>query len=118
MKTSDKTILEKIYKEILELNKNIKDHDLNSFLDNGVIERAVSMSLIIIGENIKHLSSELTESNNHVRWKDFAGLRDVAAHGYSTLRMDDIYTDATENIPKLQKQIEAILKKEEDIGDK
>ncbi|MDR1841763.1 MAG: DUF86 domain-containing protein [Holophagales bacterium] len=111
MKTSDRTILKKIHAEVLEIDLIIKGCDLNSFIANTTIKKAVCMTLINIGELIKHLSPELTKTNNHIPWKNISGLRDVAAHSYSALRMEDIYTDAIENMPKFRKQIETVLNK-------
>jgi uncharacterized protein with HEPN domain len=39
---------------------------------------------------IKNLSDEIRQANHNVPWKKLASLRDVTAHGYKTLRIDDI----------------------------
>ena len=112
MKTSDKTILEKIHKEALSIDRIIEGYDLNSFINDEKTEKAVCMTIINIGEHIKHISPELIEENDHISWKDISGLRNVTAHGYDTLRMEDVYTYTTKDIPEFRKQIEEILEKE------
>ncbi|MBO6229128.1 MAG: DUF86 domain-containing protein [Ruminiclostridium sp.] len=42
-------------------------------------------------------------------WKAIAGLRDIAAHKYQTLRMEDIYNTVTMDLPDLKEKIISIL---------
>jgi uncharacterized protein with HEPN domain len=70
-------------------------------------KRAVCMSLINIGELVKLLTDDIKLSHPSVPWRSITGLRDVAAHGYQTLRMDDIWKTAAEDIPALLEQIKA-----------
>ena len=67
------------------------------------------MTLINIGELIKNLDFEFRQNHPNIPWKDMAGLRDVAAHGYFTLRMNDIWIYASEEIPVISDNIKAIL---------
>ena len=67
------------------------------------------MTLINIGEIVKLLSEDIKQNNTVIPWRSIAGLRDVTAHGYQTLRMEDIWETVSEDIPKLQRQIEEML---------
>ena len=71
------------------------------------------MTLINIGELVKNLTEDVRRNSPQVPWKNIAGLRDVAAHGYFTLRMDDIWIYATKELPICSKQIEKILQNAE-----
>ena len=42
-------------------------------------------------------------------WKESAGFRDIAAHKYQTLRMEDVYETAVTDFPDLQQKITRIL---------
>ena len=42
-------------------------------------------------------------------WKEIAGFRDIAAHKYQTLRMEDVYETAVTDFPDLQQKITRIL---------
>ena len=42
-------------------------------------------------------------------WKEIAGFRDIAAHKYQTLRMEDVYETAVTDFPDLQQKIAKIL---------
>ncbi len=45
----------------------------------------------------------------HIPWKAIAGFRDVAAHKYQTLRMEDVFETVVADFPTLKEQIEKIL---------
>jgi len=67
------------------------------------------MTLINIGELVKHLSEEFRMANGHVPWKSISGLRDIAVHGYQTLRMQDVWVNASEDIPLFLDQLGKIF---------
>jgi len=67
------------------------------------------MTLINIGELVKNLSDVFRNEHKHIPWKEIAGFRDVAAHGYFTLRMDDVWVYASLELPKLAEEIREIL---------
>ena len=83
--------------------------DESAFLANDEKMRAICMTLINIGELIKNLSDDFREEYPNIPWKDMAGLRDVTAHGYFTLRMPDIWIYASKELPTFAEQIQAIL---------
>ncbi|MCL1864719.1 MAG: DUF86 domain-containing protein [Spirochaetes bacterium] len=58
---------------------------------------------------VKLLSDDIKKKNQSIPWRSISGLRDVTAHGYQTLQMEDIWMTATEDIPKLPKQINEML---------
>ena len=80
----------------------------NSFLDDEKLKRAVCMTLINIGELVKNLTRELVEQHKEIPWREVAGFRDVAAHKYQTLRMEDVYLTVTNDLPALGDLIKKI----------
>ena len=74
-----------------------------------MLMRAVGMTVINIGELVKNLSDETRLAFPHIPWKAIAGFRDVAAHKYQTLRMEDVYETVVTDYPTLKQQIEQIL---------
>ena len=74
-----------------------------------MLMRAVGMTVINIGELVKNLSDETRLAYPHIPWKSIAGFRDVAAHKYQTLRMEDVYETVVTDFPALKEQIERIL---------
>jgi len=94
----DENLLNFIKYEAELVLKMTDGYDWNTFSSDEKTQHAVGMALINIGESVKSLSKDLKQKNNSVKWSSIAGLRDVAAHGYQTLHMDDIWKNITENV--------------------
>ena len=116
MQHRDKIVLEKIISEIDVADELIGDDSLTVFLDDEKLKRAISMTIINIGELIKTITDELRQEHPEVPWKAAAGMRDIAAHRYQTLRMEDVYNTATADLPYLKEQLQKILGTES-VGD-
>ncbi len=113
MQHRDRIILKKI---ILEINKGfifLGDTTLEEFLSNEMLKYAIAMDIINIGELVKSLTPEFRSKNNQIAWKDIAGFRDIAAHKYEILRMNQVYNTVKKDFPELKIQIEKILEAEE-----
>lgn len=109
MQRRDTITLQKIIKEIDIAAEMISDVTLEQFLDNEMLKRAVSMTIINIGELIKNVTEELRAEHREVPWKAAAGMRDIAAHKYQTLRMEDVYNTTKDDLPSLRVKLERIL---------
>jgi len=109
MDNKDSALLQKILDEANIIAELINGYDCESFIEDEKTKRAVCMTLINIGEMVKLLSDKLKDKNTSIPWRSIAGLRDVTAHGYMTLRMEDIWETVSEDISVLRKQIESIL---------
>ena len=109
MQHRDKIILQKI---VVEINKGfifLGDTMLEEFLNNEMMKYAIAMDIINIGELVKSLTPEFRLKNPQVVWKDIAGFRDIAAHKYEILRMNQVYNTVKKDFPELKLQIEKIL---------
>ena len=113
MNERDKNILLKIESEAGLLLGLTDGYDLQGFLDSEVLQRAVCMTLINIGESVKLITEEIKLQNPSIPWRAIAGLRDVVAHGYFSLRMEDIWETITQELSQFLLQIRKILQKEE-----
>jgi len=107
------TILRKVIDEAEALGLMLNGVDEAAFLVSEEKTRAVCMTLINIGELVKNLDNDFRSENPQVPWKDMAGLRDVAAPGYFTLRMQDIWIYASIEMPMFASQITQILESDE-----
>ena len=110
MDNRDKTLLEKILSEGVLIADLVKGLNCDSFVNDEKTKRAVCMTLINIGEMVKLVSDVTKRENPIIPWRSIAGLRDVTAHGYMTLHMEDIWETASVDVPVMQKQILEILK--------
>ena len=86
--------------------------DLETFLANEMLKRALGMTAINVGELVKVVTDELRNKYKEFPWKAVAEMRDITAHLYQTLRMEDVYMTVHEEYPVLMQQLQNILKKE------
>lgn len=109
MTTRDRQICNKMLSEISVLRELLADISVESFLQDERTVRAVSMTLINIGELVKNLSFELKEAHKNIPWRAIAGMRDITAHKYQTLRKEDVYSTCIDDIPKFEQQLASLL---------
>lgn len=109
MERRDRVILEKVISEIDIAQGMMADCSLEKFQQNEMLMRAVGMTVINIGELVKNLSDDCRRSNRQIPWKAIAGFRDIAAHKYQTLRMDDVYETVTADFPELRERLGGML---------
>ena len=109
MNRRDEIILRKVLSELDVARIMLNGSSLQNFLYNEMLKRAVCMTVINVGELVKNLTEECLLSHPEVAWKEIAGFRDIAAHKYQTLRMEDVYETAVTDFPDLQKKIAKIL---------
>ena len=72
----------------------------------------MSMSIIRVGELVKALTDEFRKQNSQVQWRDITGFRDVDAHKYDIIDMNEVYDTIKNDFPELKIQIEKILENE------
>ena len=109
MNHRDTIILQKVLSEVKIAGEMMQNCTLDAFLANEMLKRAVCMTVINVGELVKNLTEDCRLAHPEVPWKDIAGFRDIAAHKYQTLRMEDVYETTISDFPSLQQQITKIL---------
>ena len=112
MNNRDRTVVGKVLDEIAIAESLMQNEDLASFLEDEKLKRAVCMTVINIGELVKKLTESFRLIHAQGPWKAIAGFRDIAAHKYQTLRMEDVYATVSDDFPSLRTMLEAILENE------
>jgi len=105
----DEIIINKIISEINVGIQLLGEITQEEFLKNEMLKRAIGMTVIKIGELTKNISQETRMKFPSVPWKAISGMRDLAAHKYQTLRMEDVYQTAKVDFPQLKMQLENII---------
>ena len=105
MRRRDYIILQKIIDEIDVAIDMMGDISFDEFDSDEKTKRAICMTVINIGELVKNLSDDIRQKNKHVPWRSIAGFRDIAAHKYSSLFMDDVYNSVKKDFPELKNNI-------------
>ena len=109
MEHRDVVILKKVLSEIQIAKEMMRNRSLAEFNDSEMLKRAVCMTVINIGELVKNLSDDCRQAHREISWKAIAGFRDIAAHKYQTLKMEDVYETVMSDFPVLHDQIKQIL---------
>ncbi len=92
--------------EVLLFTQDAKRDDLST---NIMLRRALMMSIGIIGEAASHLSNELRDAHPEVPWRDIVGMRNYLFHAYHSLDDAILWKAATESVPALIPQLDALL---------
>ena len=77
---------------------------------------AVIRNFEVIGEAAKNLPKEIKSKYPEVPWSEMYLLRNKISHEYFGVDYEIIWDVATNYLPENKKQIEAILKEEENTG--
>lgn len=102
-------LLSDIKEAITRIRIYVEGMSYGEFLNDIKTQDAVVRNLEILGEATKNLSNELREEYSEIPWKQSARLRDRLIHHYSGVNYDIVWDIATEELPKLLQQIEAII---------
>lgn len=111
MQHRDKIIFEKIINEINIAQSMMGESSQADFLQNEMLKRAIGMTAINIGELVKNVTAETRSRYKDIPWKAVAGMRDITAHKYGTLRMEEVYTTVHVDFPFLKQILTDILQK-------
>ena len=106
MNVRDANNIERIKLELIFITDTVKNMDTQGFLQNSVVQHAISMSLITIGECANHLSEDFKEKHPQIEWVQVIAVRNIAAHGYWQLNMEQIWQAVEEDIPLLREFFE------------
>lgn len=109
MSRRDVIILKKVISEIDIGVKLLGDVSLENFTNDELLKRAVCMTVINIGELVKNITEDTRSRYNNIPWKAIAGMRDLTAHKYQTLRMEDVYNTARYDFPELKELLNDAL---------
>lgn len=108
MKDKNIIVVRKVLEEIGIARSILGDVELDAFLEDEVLKRAVCMTVINIGELVKNLDDSFRAAHPSIPWKAIAGFRDIAAHKYQTLRMEDVYVTVHDDFDELETMLQEI----------
>lgn len=102
--------LQHILDECLYVSSVIKgDMQMECFLCDETLKRAVTRSLSIIGEATKKIPADVKYAWQSVSWREMAGMRDKLVHDYMGVNYYIVWDVAKNIIPVLTDQIRNIL---------
>lgn len=109
-KRNFKVYLDDILKSIEKIEVYIKGLTFNEFSAKSIAVDAVLRNLEIIGEAVKNLPKEVTETYKEIEWKKIAGFRDIAIHAYSDVDLEIVWDILENKLLQLKNSINKIVK--------
>lgn len=109
MQHRDYIVIKKIIDEIEICISLLGDSGQEDFRRNEMCKRAVCMTVINIGELVKNLTMDARKEYSDIPWKEIAGFRDITAHRYQTLNIDDVYVTVKDEFPSILNNLKAII---------
>lgn len=85
--------------------------DFEAFLNDTRTQKAVGMTLIILGEAVTRLERDypaVVRDHPEIEWRQIIGMRNRAAHGYLTLDMNIIWETVQSSIPDLLDRLQTL----------
>jgi uncharacterized protein with HEPN domain len=102
MNEYDKTQLARMSEEVEFITETTDGVSKDKFLSDSLLQHGICMSIITIGECANHLSDEFTEMYTEIPWIQMVSVRNIAAHGYWQLNMEQIWEAVISDIPRLR----------------
>ncbi len=91
------------------IGRFLSGRDEAALLQDDMLRSAVMHKLIIIGEAATNLSKLLRDRNPAIPWRNVVAFRNIAAHQYFGIDWQIVWKTATQDVPALTAQIEAIV---------
>jgi uncharacterized protein with HEPN domain len=90
----------------------VKDRSKEEFISDMLLQSAVLHQLLVLGEAVRRLTAEFRAAHPEIDWRGYAGLRNVLIHQYDNVDLDEVWKNAVEELPELNRQID-ILRSDE-----
>ena len=110
MQRDDAVYLKHIIDAISKIEAYTKRVSKPQFLKNTLVQDGVIRQIEIIGEATKRPSHKIREENEHIEWRDIAGMRDKLIHNYLGIDVEYVWLTVQKDVPSLKKQVAKILK--------
>jgi len=93
-------------REALEFSRGV---ELEHFVANAQLCRAVERCLEIVGEAAGRVSADLVQRHPEIAWQEIRGLRNILAHEYAQVDYEILYRTIQEDVPMLAIQLMRLL---------
>lgn len=117
MKHDESVYLKHILDAIAKIEEYLQGVSEDTFQDTSLVQDGVIRQLEIIGEAVRHLSSEFRKTYPDVPWQDIAGMRDKLIHDYFGIDLMEVWSSATEDVPQLKTRVIQILRQVDNDDD-
>lgn len=106
-----KLYLEDILTAIKKIKKHTKGYTLEKFQKDEKTLDAVIRNLEIIGEAARQLPDMIKIKFSDIPWRAVVGMRNIVAHEYFAVDVEEVWKTVREDIPELERKIKQVFKK-------
>ena len=107
-----KVYINEILEAILEIEEFTGNLTYENFLRNKMAIKAVSMNLVLIGENVKLIPPEIKLKYSQIPWARMKSARNLLAHEYLKVEFKDLWDTAKCELPPVKGLLKEILENE------
>ena len=100
-KRTDTDLLSDIREAIRRIQIYLGEISYEDFLDDSKTQDAVIRNIEIIGEAAKGVSEQVREAQQHIPWRNMAGMRDRLIHDYFGVNLDIVWQVVSEELPRI-----------------
>jgi uncharacterized protein with HEPN domain len=100
-----------IDKAIAEIEQFVEGSNVKIFCENNMLNCAVMMQFMILGEAITHVDKEILDRYNYP-WYKVRSFRSIIAHEYFNLKLSAVWEIIQQDLPILKLEIRKMLDNE------
>ena len=100
--------VEDILEAIAKIEQYVSGLSFGQFAADPKTIDAVVRNLEVIGEAVRHLSSDLDSLPAGVPWIDIAGMRNILIHEYFGVDLKIIWQTVIDDLPELRSQLRRV----------
>ncbi len=110
----NKTVVKKIieYCDKIEILIQRFGNSLKAFEADFAFQMSCGMCIIQIGELTTRLTENFKENHSDIAWNEIKGLRNIHAHDYENIDLEELWKILTEDVPELKVQLQKVFKNE------
>jgi len=100
------THLKNMLTAVSDAQSHVEGLDKDTFLANRLVQQAVSLNLIVIGELAGQIYKdypEFTATHADVPWQDIRNMRNRLAHGYFAIDFEVVWDTVQNSVPTLER---------------
>lgn len=107
---SDNMLLQDILDSCNKIIEFTKNHTLESFQKDEIMQLAVIRLFEIVGEASKNLSVDFKKIHEAIPWKLIVGMRNILVHAYREVNIKRLWTTVNNDVPSLIEYITPLIK--------
>jgi uncharacterized protein with HEPN domain len=112
MRKNFKVYINQILEAIAETEEFTENLTYDDFLKNKMAIKAVSMNLLLIGENVNLIPLEIKQKHSQIPWARMKSARNFLAHEYPKVEFRDLWETAKCELPPLKALLQEVMDNE------